>query len=309
MVVQGSQAKWFVKDGTGDVDFQTATVERWEFVSETMAKTATILDGNGTRGTRSPSVERLRDGTYSIAGTITVNPSPNFLELWFHRIMGAGSGGSFTLAETLDGAGIPFACLFDRGGSAFEYTDLKVARATFSGTSGGLIDLALDLVGKTELLDDESLPIAGEPAIPVDPEDAPYVFHEAALSVGSTATSRPINNFTLTIDNVITPFFRNSQTATDLMESDRIITVSADVEMDATNLSELYGIGATGYASGTLTFTNSAMSTTFTMAKLVPTDVSPTVPGSTSEVTIPLTLRAYKTSSTAELTVTNDATP
>jgi two-component system nitrogen regulation response regulator GlnG len=73
--------------------------EAHEFVSESLAKTLTIHETGGIRGTRSHPAERTRDGTYKVQGTIHYHGSKGLLDLLLPRILGAGSSPTFTLAE------------------------------------------------------------------------------------------------------------------------------------------------------------------------------------------------------------------
>jgi hypothetical protein len=47
-----------------------------EFNSESIRKSATILETGGIRGTRSHPKERTRSGTYTVGGSMSCNPGP-----------------------------------------------------------------------------------------------------------------------------------------------------------------------------------------------------------------------------------------
>lgn len=119
----------------------------------------------------------------------------------------------FALAEALP----EFDVLVDRVAKRFIYGACKVQRAVFQGRAGGLLELELQLVGKTETTSATAFPAI---AAPVDP---PYVFQDGTLTL--LGTSRKMLEFTLTIDNGVVPRFTNSQAATDLSPTDRVITL------------------------------------------------------------------------------------
>lgn len=268
--------------------------EAMEIVSESVKKTGTILDTNGIRGTRSHASERTAAGTYSVAGQITLHPTPAVLDLLLPRILGANeSTDTFALADTLP----EFDILIDRVAKRFVYGGCKVNKATFTGSSGGLLQLVLDIVGKTETVSDTAFPSITAPT------DPPYTFHMGALTLVSS--SRSFFDFETAIDNVLATRFANSQTATDISPTDRIVTFKATTPFTSSEV-DLYNQALLGSAAS-LVFTNGNRSLTFTYGKLQFPDNSPVVPGKGE---IPLTLDgiARMTGTTRELVVTNDPT-
>jgi len=268
--------------------------EAIEIVSENLKKTGTILDTNGIRGTRSHASERTAAGTYAIGGQITLHPTPAVLDLLLPRILGANaSGTTFALADTLP----EFDVLVDRGAKRFVYGSCKIGKATFTGSAGQLIQLVLDIVGKTETVSATSFPSITAPT------DSPYVFHQGALTLVSSA--RQFFDFEAVIDNVLATRFANSESATDISPTDRIVSLKATTPFTSDEV-DLYNQALLGSA-GSLAFTNGGRSVTFTYGKLQFPDNSPVVAGKEE---IPLTLDgiARMTSTTRELVVTNDST-
>src|SRR5262245_36756514 len=103
--------------------------ESIEFVGESLQKRFTILETAGLRGTRSRPVERTRDGTYAVGGSIRFHVTPALLDLLLPRILGAPeSSDLFALTESLP----EFDVLVDRVARRFVYGGCKVARAIFS---------------------------------------------------------------------------------------------------------------------------------------------------------------------------------
>lgn len=292
---QGAQSRFFVEPGAAAHTFDSSS-ESYEFISENVVKRGTIFDTNGIRGTRSHASARTRAGIYEVGGPIVMPVSPLMLDLWLPRILGANeSTDTFALAETLQ----PFGLLFGRVGGNFQYTDCYVNRAVFRGQQGGGVELELDVIGATEVTG-TSLPSV---ALSHAANEAPYQFYEAVFTLfGATRTTM---EFELTIDNLLAVRFANSQTATSITPTDRVITLRTRHPFTSTEMSALYGLAAAG-ATGSVAITNSGLSTTFTFAILQAPDNSPSIQGK-SEVILPLEMVARETSSTKELVVTNDS--
>lgn len=270
--------------------------EAIEFVAKSLQKRATILETAGLRGTRSHPVERTRDDVYTVGGELRLHATPALLDLLLPRILGAAeSSDVFALAESLP----EFDVLIDRVARRFVYGGCRVKRAVFSGRAGGLLELQLDLVGKTETASATAFPGIASPT------DPPYVFQDGTLTLAGT--SRKMIEFALTIDNSIVPRFTNSAAATDLTPGDRIVTLECRTPFTSDE-TDLYGQNVAGAAAATLAFVNGGYSTTFTMPKLQFPDRSPQVAGK-AEITLQLSGVARKSGGTNELTVTHDATP
>ena len=272
-----------------------------EFVSESLKKTGVILDTNGIRGTRSHCSERTRAGVYTVGGQITINPSPADLDILLPYIMGADEAtDTFALGESLDSH--QFAILVDRGEKRFVYDYCKVNSATIRGSGGGLIELVLDIVGKTE----EASATAFPSIVPgVAANDAPYTMSDAdALTLAGTG-SREMTDFEITIDNALESRVANSETVTSIDCTDRNVGFNVTVPYDSSN-SDLYGQALAG-AAGSLVIENGNMSTTFTFATLQVPDDSPTV-GGKSELPLNLAMVARTLSTTKELVITHDST-
>lgn len=269
--------------------------EAYEFISENVQKRLNIEETAGIRGTRSHPAERTRDGTYSVGGTIRFHATPAMLDLLLPRILGADeSTDTFALAETVP----EFAVLIDRVGKRFLYDGCKVNRATFRGTAGGMLELDLDIIGKTETVSATSFPSISAPT------DPPYVFHDLVATLVSSA--RKLLTWEFTIDNSLAVRFSNSQTATDISAADRIVTASWTTPYTSDEV-DLYGINTGSAAAATFVFTNGGYSTTFSVAKMQVPDASPVV-NSKGEIVLPQSGMAKMSSSTRELVVTHDST-
>jgi hypothetical protein len=265
--------------------------EAHEFVSESLAKTLTILQTGGIRGTRSHPAERTRDGTYRVQGTVHYHASKGLLDLLLPRILGAGSSPTYTLAETLPF----FDCLIERIADRFVYGNCKVNRALFKARASGLLELALELIGETETVSATAFPAITPPV------DAPYIWQDCVVTLNSIA--RVVTQFELVIDNHLEARFSNSQTATDLYPTDRTVHLACTVPFTG-DTTDLYGANTGGAAAGSLIFTNGAHSLSFSLAQIQFADHSPIVAGK-SEIFLHLAGTAKKSGSTSELVVTN----
>jgi hypothetical protein len=292
---QGAQSRWAVEPGAAPHTFD-ASSEQYEFLSESIAKQGTILDTNAIRGTRSHHASVTRLGTYTVGGAVTFHPSPAALDIWLPRILGAAeSTDTFALAETLP----PFGMLFDRVGGVFEYADCQVNRATFRGRAGGLIELSLDILGKTEVTGT----VFASAGISVASNADPYVFSDGVLTL--QAASREFFDFELMIDNHLDARFANSLTATSITPQDRTVTLRVNGPFTSAELAALYNQAVAG-AAGSLVFTNGGMSTTATFATLQAPARSPNVSGK-SEVGMSLEMTARMSGSTREVVFTHDS--
>jgi len=284
-----------------------AVTEPFVFVSEAIAKRGVIAERSGLRGTRSRVADDTRIGPYTVGGLLVVEPTAEDLAIWLPRILGgAATGGSpktYPLDETLPS----FALSIDRVAKVFTYAGCKVNRAVLSGTQGGLLRLALDVVAKSETVGDAGTFPSLNPSV-----TQPYIFSDIALTLA--ATSREVRQFALTIDNaLVTDRFMNSVTIVGAPEGDRTISLNTTHAWAPAN-TDLYAQALSG-AAGTLQLTNAlggapptGYQTTFSFATLQTPDRSPNVAGR-QEVFLNLEMIARKTSGTAELEVTHDSTP
>lgn len=300
---QGAQSGLYVEPGDSPYTFDSSS-ERYEFLRESFGAKKTILGNEGIRGTRSEDVNRSRYGQEDVTGTIVLQPSPADLDLWLPRILGdPESTDTFALAETLPA----FAVMFDRVAKVFTYTDCKVNKATFRASQGGVLELELDLIGKSFSIGNAGT--APSVSLGTDPEDQPYVLSDAAFTLAGSA--RETSSFELVIDNLLNARFTNSNNATSITPQGRMVTLKTKhpYTSDETDLLEqaLYG------AAGTIVLTPtgggmSGVSTTFTFGRLQVPDTHPGVPGK-SEIMLDLDMVARMTGSTRELVVTHDPVP
>jgi hypothetical protein len=291
----GASARLYVEPGSAPHTFDTSS-ESYEFLSESIGKRGSILDTNGIRGTRSHHAAMTRGGPAEVGGSLRMNVTPIMLDLWLPRILGsAESNDSFTLAET---PAADFGLLVDRVEDTEEYTDCRVNRAIFRGSAGGLIELELEIFGKTAVAGTNA-PVV---ALSVAANNAPYTFSDSTLTLASS--SRQMMNFEVEINNFLDRRFTNSNAATSLRAQDRLVALRTTNPWNE-DTDDLYGQANAG-AAGTLVFTNTNLSTTFTFGTLQVPDSSPNV-GGKNEIPLLLEMIARMTGSTRELVVTSDS--
>lgn len=285
---QGSQARLGI--GT------TATVDQaYDFKSESLVCNEDFYDPDGIIGSREHFSERVRRNVRSIGGSITLEPNSIELANLLPWILGANaSGTTFALADTLPSRYVSF----DRVAKVFVYDGCVVNRATFSASEGGPLSLSLDLIGV-----DETVNNAGTfPSINISVAAGPYMMSDLVISLGGTPYN--FREFSLTIDNMLEVRYLNSLVATSITPRNRQTSVS--LRGPYGDQTALYGQALAGVAV-TATFTNSTLSTVFTMPAVQFPKQSPNVSGK-NEIYLPLTGIARKSGSTASLTVTNDST-
>lgn len=297
VATQGYAAKVCVEPAAAPHTFDVSS-EPYEFKSFTVARKDNILDTDGIRGTRSHHSINTRLGTYTVDGAFNWNPTVADLVNWFPRILGeAAAGTTFALKDELTTNGI-FGLLHDNGVSTFEYTDCKVNKATFSCAPGQLLDCNIEIAGTTEVIG------TAYPALTLGTtalSNSPFVMSDAVFTFVSAA--RDTLSCEIVVDNMLDVRFSNSRTATSIIPKDRLVTVRTTHPY----IAALYN-QAVGGTTGTVVFTNSTVSITFTFGVLQVASVGPVVNGK-GETVLQVDAVARMTGSTKELVVTMDSTP
>ncbi|HSG68911.1 MAG TPA: phage tail tube protein [Planctomycetaceae bacterium] len=290
---QGSQIK-----AAYDLDDVDANSLALELVSESLSAEHTLVESDGIRGTRSRTKERVRRGLINVGGELVMHPSPTELDALLYPISGTAgtTTGVFALAETVP----EFDIMIDKVTKVFDYTDLKVNRATFRSSPGRPLELALDVIGKTQVIGN-----AGTfPALTFD-TDTMYVFTDSVFTYNSTAYD--IMDFELVIDNLVVPRFTNSTTATDVAATDRRVTLAVTTPWTSSEVA-LYDTTSVAGAAATLVLTNGGQSLSFAFANLKLNPARTPVVNGRGEIVQQLTFNSYKSATTKELIITHDST-
>jgi Phage tail tube protein len=257
-----------------------------------------IISDEGLRGTRTRNEERLALGNVHIGGSITLEPTSVELENLMPFILGtASSGGTYAVSDSLPNLYL----LADLVAKVNTFTT-RVNKATFSSSPGKKLQLKLDLVGTIMTIGASgTFASASIPALDLHP-----VYRMADMGSGVTINSLPysLDEFELTIDNVIKPTFMQGVTATDLEPTDRIVTLKFRTKYTTTEAVLQTDQRAMTTRAGSIAFVNSASDTfSFTFASLVAAPTSPTVPGR-DHLRLNHEYQAYGLSTTKELVVT-----
>lgn len=234
---------------------------RFEVVSSSVKKQGEVLDGMGLLGTRSRREDRTRAGIVRIGGQIALDINPLMFDFFLPYILGANeSTDTFAVADSLPG----FDMLedpFGSGSSAFKYSELYVNRFTLR-FAPGILRATLDVIGKT-VTTGQSFTSAALGATATTA--APYVFHDTAsgITIRGGSGTQEIEEGELVIDNALDVKFRNSQTATSIRASDRVVSAYFSIPLTTTTLSTYFGDKTA--ADATIAITNGTVTTTFTL--------------------------------------------
>lgn len=289
----GHQGRLVLATGDGTPADWSVNSRRWEFVACTLAKHGRHISAQGISGTRSPHVDRVRQGTYSVFGSIVLNVSPLDFDFLLPLAMGAGTNPNFSLAED-----VPyFAAMFDTDEDVFLFTGLKVDTMIIRGSAArlneqsdpDLITVELRCIGKT-FEDDQTWPVAA-PEIPRGANTQPYILSDAAITIDTTA--REALSFAMVIRNFLQARFVNSLTATSICPANtRFVGARIRHPWNSTH-SDLLEPDIDLGETATITFTNAAMSTQFTMGRVTaPNRPSPTITNK-GEIFLERDYRAY----------------
>lgn len=288
--------RWAFETGANAV-FDALGSSQWDFnPGSDMIKTQPLLNAQGLTGSRVRDVSRTRLGPYAVAGTLTIEPSPQFFGTFLPVAMGGGTATAPTLANALP----EFSLMQDKGGDVYNYPNCKVGRMTVSGRAGGLVECALDVRAKTEATDQGSfLAAALGSTLAYEP------FQHADLVLTLAAGARTVLDFRLVLDNGLSARQVNSLTANEILEGERVITLEATAIFTSAEASALYGLAKDG-AAGSLVLTNSTVSTTFTFSRVqIPDNGARTQGG---EVVLPISAQIRGAAFADEFTVSNDIT-
>jgi hypothetical protein len=276
------------------------TVEFQFLAGSTLGLAENIIDTDGMSGTRSHHAERTRQGTRQASGSIRLAPTPVELDTLLPLILGGTkSSTSFPLAESIPTfyLGANRGAPVGSGGILYNYPSNAVNRATFTASTGGPLELVLDTVGTDET-------VSGTfPSLTIDLTSGPYVLSDCVLTIGGTTYT--FGQFQLTIDNHVEVKFRNSNTPTTLLATDRTVGISLPIPL-ISSYSALYGTSLSGLAV-VATFTNSINSSdvlTFSMPA-VQAPRQPVPFGQRGILDLPWTGVARMSSTSAELAVTS----
>lgn len=269
----------------------------FDFISESLRLVKSHISHDGIHGKRGEQAERIREGIYTVGGSISMQPCPEELAALLPWALGANaSGTTFALAETLPSRYITI----DRAAKVPTYTGCCVNSINFQASEGSPMNVTFDIVGKTETIGDA----ASFPNL-TNTLTTPFMFHDAAVTIAGN--SEAIKSFNLTVNNNLLTTFNNSQSAANIVPGPRSVTLELTTPYSSSE-TDLYDLAVTGVAV-VITLTNGNYSIVFSIAKWQVPAQSPNISGKGAEITLPLAGICRRSSTTQELVVTLDSTP
>ncbi len=252
---------------------------------------------------RSHISENVADGPYVVGGPLNLGAhgaKPDVLTALLPWIMGSTfSGNVIVIGDVLTEKDVTM----DWGTMGVpRANNCKVNTATFASQSGSNLTMGVDVEGLTW-----SMGVAGTfPSITNTLSNLqPYVHHNGTFTINSLPCG--LNSAAISINhNLITDRFQASGFRTELPTSDLIVSV--DVELPfVSNYTTLYDMAVAGVAA-TFTYTNGNRSIIFAFANLKAPAQAIQI-ARNAEMVTRIPFKAYRTSATALLTITNDDTP
>jgi len=264
----------------------------FEFLTCDLGAEGSHREAAGIRGDRTVYETSVVDGVEAIGGGVSMEVRPDDLDEWVPRILGAGGVVGATVPE--------FVCNVELSAESLLYSGCKVNEAVFSASSTQNLQLALDILGKTEST--QAFPsISGTLSVL-----QPYVLHQAVVTVASSA--RSVDNLEIRIaNNLVGDRYFNSQTRSEIPESGLDVSLSFDNPFSSSDTA-LYDIARAG-VTGSLVFTNGAYSLTMTFANLKMPRGKQAVGGRNTALDKRLVLNAYRTVAAEAIVIANDSTP
>ena len=271
------------------IDTNNPTTVAYEFVSSSLRKVSTLTPSEGVRGTRSREKYRVRETQQAVTGSIVMNPTATEIDGLLPWILGGTTAVGVTdVADALTSRYVQV----DKISKVYTYDECLVSRAIFSGSQGNPIQLTLDVEGKSETEGN-----AGSfPSLTL-PTDNMFVFSDITLTL--LASARPIESFTLTIDNVLTTDrYMNNLTRDDMVPTDRIVTLDVRLPFTSDN-TDLYDIAIAGDSALTLAWADGTDTYTIAAANAKAPAEGPESPGR-DELFVDLSLSLFADQSNSE---------
>lgn len=306
----GFAAKLLMQGGAGPRTFD-ASSEAYSILAETLSADRTYQGRRRLTGSLEMYDDAFREHSYLPGGAVVLQCSPKDLDNLLPRILGAApSGNVYSPGTSFSGGTGEFDILIDRENGVFRYTDCVVAKCTFrSATEEGnegqneeLVELILYVFCKSETY--ATVWPGTPPTLSLGGAYAPYAHWEGVLLANAHDT--PYSEFELNIDNMMKPMFNNSKTPQCFRPMGRMVTLNTDNPFTPTTLADAQAMIASGIA-GSLTFTNSTLSTLINFGKLRNNYKSPNTKGR-GETRLPFKMIASASSIAPSIKFTNDST-
>lgn len=275
-----------------------------DFIDESLRSRYNYFNTNGTKGSRADYVDRTVPALLVVGGRISMYPTTFDLDWWLPYILGGTkSGTSYPLADTLTAF-----TAWKKIGTEVHIFSLQVARAIFSSRPGEPLRMDLDCIGTTYSTTTYSSGTHPASSIVINQGNALLAHHNMTCSIGGTAFQ--VSDLSLMIDNMVTPRWVNSRTATQLYANRRVITVAHDLPQQQTSLAFTDFTDAQRAVVLTYNSISASESLIFNMGAVRYANELYTIPAGPVEVMYPLGGEAMiDAASDAQVIVTLDSTP
>lgn len=273
----------------------SAITAGYEFISETLKGVPKIDERQGIRGVRATFSHQFSKTQFDVKGQLNFEPTKAFLQALLMYILGGTPvTTTYPLAETVPD------CSWEtkKGAKYYLYAGCKTSKATFKASKGGILELAMDIVGKTETIGDSGSSATIDVGIP---------FVMAGSTIVVAGATYPIDDFELEIDNgIIEDFFANSLTRTQTPEGPRKILLKITPAYTSESHALLASVLATpADVAASATFVDAAANAlVFTMGHVVPIEGAVETKNKKDALMLPMTFQASAESTDAELVTT-----
>lgn len=261
-----------------------------------------IVQNESTRGTRSRFAIDVAPGNIEVGGPLEMELNP----VEFGRILPylgfLNTSGTYTLTDSMSDLYI----MVDMVSQLHKYL-VRVNKATFSSEPGGPLKLALDVVGKSLVIDTTE---ADAPVTTVDSTSRPFMMYDMFSSLVTVdSTAYDVDKFELELDNKIDPTYMTGQLATDLEPGDRTVKLTVQSKFTTVEAPLLANMRTANTSVASLAFTNGGVSLSMAFGAMVGTSTSPTVERAKKE-RLPLEYWCYAIQGGAkECVLVLDSTP
>jgi hypothetical protein len=239
-----------------------------DFIEESITSTNAFVDANGTRGRLDPHDARVFQGLVTVGGRLSWYPTALEWRFIVPLIMGSAfSSHNSDLSNTSPGT---FTLWKKVNTEVWIYT-VAVSRAVISGRPGGLARLDLDLIGTTYSQATYASGTHGGASL--DTTTTAFVYHDLSTHTVNAVSLTPAE-VAFTVDNMMTPRWVNSRTATALYSAGKRVDVGLTFPYDLLTWSSYVDNAAHAVV---MAFSKSNQSMTLTAPKVRWTMPSPVI--------------------------------
>lgn len=297
---------------SGEIDAtspETPTI-RQEILAENLTFADARIGGRGLTGYIDPVENHLRQGQRLVNGGLVMEIGPNELDPWIDAILGSTDNNA---AETWSSTAVDLS--LERDLVAHAYRHCIVSQARISCRKAGMdeddrenqiMQMALNFVG----VEEHPITFPSGLALPTDKEQF-WILADSALTLDNE--TYPVDQWTITIQNMIQPLFRNQIVPGCFRTLGRRITLDVVVPFAPTSSTNLFdadfnGDGDITLNSDILPSELSDYSTIFTFRNLYRVNKEAVTRGR-GETPLTARFQAYRNGTENPLSITNVHSP